>query len=167
MKPWTIREERPGDEGAIAALTEAAFRDAPHASGTESAIVDRLRMAGDLTLSLVLTDADDSLLGQIAFSPVAISDGATGWFGLGPVSVIPLRQRDGVGSALIRAGLDRLRENGARGCVVLGDPAYYGRFGFRHDPRLVYPGPPAEYFQAIVMAGPSPQGTVSYAPAFG
>src|SRR5690606_7820921 len=116
VKSWTIRGERPGDEGAIAALIEAAFRDAPHASGTESAIVGRLRMAGDLTLSLVLTDADESIVGQIAFSPVAISDGTTGWFGLGPVSVIPLRQRAGVGSALIRAGLDRLRENGARGC---------------------------------------------------
>jgi len=167
MTAWTIRDERQGDEGAIAALTEAAFRQAPHASGTESAIVDRLRAAGDLALSLVLVDADEAIVGHGAFSPVTISDGASGWYGLGPVSVIPLRQRGGIGSALIDAGLGRLRESGAHGCVVLGEPEYYGRFGFRHEPRLVYPGPPAEYFQALVLAGPTPEGTVRYAPAFG
>ena len=162
----TIREERAGDASAIAALTEAAFRDAPHRSGTESAIVERLRSDGDLALSLVLVNADETIIGHAAFSPVTISDGTPGWFGLGPVSVIPLRQRAGIGTALIQAGLDRLRSRRARGCVVLGEPAYYGRFGFGHDPRLAHPGPPPEYFQALPFAEGPPAGTVRYAPAF-
>ena len=167
MNRWTVREEQPADMAAIAALTQAAFDSAPHASGTESAILDRLRAAGDLALSLVLLDAEAEIVGHAAFSPVTISDATAGWFGLGPVSVAPFRQRTGIGSAVIRAGIHRLRENGARGCVVLGDPDYYGRFGFRHEPQLIYPEVPPEYFQALVFAGPAPQGTVSYAPAFG
>ena len=163
---WTIREERAGDASAIAALTEAAFRDAPHRSGTESAIVERLRSDGDLALSLVLVNADETIIGHAAFSPVTISDGTPGWFGLGPVSVIPLRQRAGIGTALIQAGLDRLRSRRARGCVVLGEPAYYGRFGFEADPSLIYPGPPAEYFQRLTLEVPAPTGEVSYHPAF-
>ncbi len=164
---WSIRNERPGDEPAIAALTGAAFRDAPHGDGGEVAIVERLRADGDLTLSLVAENLDRAIVGHIAFSPVTISDGTPGWYGLGPMSVIPLRQRAGIGSALIREGLSRLGGIGASGCVVLGDPAYYGRFGFGHDPALTYPGPPAEYFQRLVLQGTAPAGTVRYAPAFG
>ena len=167
MTDWTVRDERADDAPAIAALTESAFREAPHSSGAESAIVDRLRTDGDLVLSLVLTDADHRIVGHAAFSPVAIADGTAGWFGLGPVSVDPSHWRRGIGSALIRAGLDRLRGSGASGCVVLGEPAYYGRFGFRHDPRLSYPGPPPAYFQALAFAGEPPAGVVRYAPAFG
>lgn len=167
MRPWLVRDERPGDEPAIAALTEAAFRDAPHSDGTEAAIVERLRANGDLALSLVLVNGDEAIIGHAAFSPVTISDGTPGWYGLGPVSVIPLRQRVGIGSMLIEKGLEGLRERGAGGCVVLGDPGYYSRFGFRHDPSLTYPGAPAEYFQALLLAGPMPEGRVSYAAAFG
>ena len=90
-----------------------------------------------------------------------------GWYGLGPVSVMPPFQRSGVGSALIDQGLARLRAMKAQGCVVLGAPGYYGRFGFRHDPRLAYPGPPAEYLQALVFDGGVPEGTVRYASALG
>jgi putative acetyltransferase len=167
MTPWHVRPEQAGDETAITALTEAAFRGAPHSDGSEAAIVERLRADGDLALSLVLVNDDQAIVGHAAFSPVTISDGAPGWYGLGPVSVIPLRQRAGLGSALVEAGLEKLREAGARGCVVLGDPAYYGRFGFRHDPRLAYPGPPAEFFQVNLLGGPMAEGRVSYAPAFG
>ena len=162
---WTIRKERPADEQAITALIDAAFRDAPHSDGTEAAIVERLRADGDLALSLVA--AEGSLVGHVAFSPVTLSDGTPRWYGLGPVSVIPLRQRAGIGSALIEEGLERLRQMDAGGCVVLGDPAYYRRFGFAHDAALAYPGPPPEYFQRMILSGPAPQGTVSYAPAFG
>jgi len=162
---WAIREEQAGDEAAIAALTDAAFRGAEHSDGTEAAIIERLRAAGDLALSLVAQD--EELVGHAAFSPVAISSDAVGWFGLGPVSVLPGRQNQGIGAALIGAGLDRLREAGVNGCVVLGEPAFYGRFGFSHDPDLVYPGPPPEYFQRVVFRGPEPKGEVSYAPAFG
>lgn len=101
------------------------------------------------------------------FRRSAISDGSQGWFGLGPVSVLPACQREGVGQRLMQRAIADLRETGARGIVLLGDPAYYARFGFRHDPRLVYPGPPPEYFQRLVLEGEPPAGNVSYAPAFG
>lgn len=163
---WTIRPEHAGDEAAIAALTVAAFREAPHSSGTEAAIVERLRTERNLALSLVAEDSNRAIVGHVAFSSVTISDGTSGWFGLGPVSVTPLRQRTGIGAALIREGLHRLMSMGARGCVVLGEPAYYARFGFRHDPKLVLPGPPPEYFQMLRFAGVEPVGTVVYSPAF-
>ena len=166
MKPWAVRDERPGDEPAIAVLIGAAFRDAPHSDGSEAAIVARLRAAGELALSLVLVDRDEAIIGHVAFSPVSISDGTEAWYGLGPVAVIPLHQRGGIGATLIAEGLARLRSTGARGCVVLGEPAYYARFGFAHDPRLAYTGPQAEYFQRVVFAGDSPTGKVSYAAPF-
>ena len=162
---WTIRKERPADEQAITALIDAAFRDAPHSDGTEAAIVERLRADGDLALSLVA--AEGSLVGHVAFSPVTLSDGTARWYGLGPVAVSPRRQGEGIGTALVRQGLERLQAMEAGGCVVLGEPGYYGRFGFRHDPRLAFPGPPPEYFQRLVLDGEPPAGTVRYARAFG
>ena len=166
MTGWTIRDERPGDEAAIAALTGIAFRSVRHSDGSEAAIIERLRAAGDLALSLVAENLDQAIIGHVAFSRVAISDGTPGWYGLGPISVIPLRQRAGIGGALATEGLARLRAIGAGGCVVLGDPQYYRPLGFEHDPALVFPGPPPEYFQRLVLSGSAPQGTVRYAPAF-
>ncbi|WP_028031937.1 GNAT family N-acetyltransferase [Gemmobacter nectariphilus] len=160
-----IRNERPTDGAAIRALTTAAFATAPHSSGTEAAIVDALRTGGALHLSLV-ADEGGAILGHVAFSPVSLTPQAQGWFGLGPISVAPGHQRSGIGSALIRQGLAALRAQGAAGCVVLGDPRYYGRFGFVVG-GLRYPGPPAAYFQALAFDGPVPDGLVSYDPAFG
>lgn len=162
----TIRPEWAGEEPAISALVTAAFAGVDHAGGNEAAIVEGLRAAGDLALSLVATDPL-RIIGHAAFSPVAISDGTQGWFGLGPVAVLPAVQRLGIGGKLIRAGLAMLGARGARGVVVLGSPAYYGRFGFRAEPGIAYSGVPAEYFQALVIAGDLPRGTVRYAPAFG
>lgn len=160
-----VRPERSGDETAIRRLTEAAFAGADHSSGTEGAIVDALRERGALTLSLV-ADEDGRILGHAAFSPVTIDGQAGDWFGLGPVSVDPDRQGQGIGAALIRAGLDRLKSRGATGCVVLGDPAYYGRFGFSAAHALRYPGAPDAYFQSLVLAGEPPAGQVAYDPGF-
>ena len=109
----------------------------------------------------------DGIVGHAAFSPVDVSDGSAGWFGLGPVAVLPHRRSAGIGAALITQGLDQLRQNGAAGCVVLGEPSYYRRFGFRHDPSLTYSGPPPEYFHCLVLNGESARGEVRYAPAFG
>lgn len=162
----TIRPERTGDERAIHEVVRAAFTDHPHSDGSEPAIVDRLRADGDLKISLVAEDGGE-IVGHVAFSPVAISDGSEGWFGLGPVAVAPHRQREGIGAALIEHGLALLRERAARGCVVLGDPAYYARFGYAHDPALTYPGPPPEYFQRLVIGASGASGVVTYAPAFG
>lgn len=161
-----IRPERPGDESAIAALVTAAFAGTEHSDGTEGQIVERLRADDALSLSLVAVDGDE-LVGHIAFSTVAIDGVDKDWFGLGPVAVRPDRQGGGIGSQLIRKGLDLIRRHGAAGCVLVGEPAYYGRFGFRADARLAYPGIPAEYFQALSFGGDTPRGTVAYQPAFG
>ncbi|MBA4009623.1 MAG: GNAT family N-acetyltransferase [Erythrobacter sp.] len=165
MSAIAIRPERPGDEATIHRLTEAAFRDMPFSEGDEQHLVDALRRDGDLALSLVAEDGA-RIVGHIAFSRVAISDGTPDWYDLGPVSVWPELHRQGIGSALIRQGIATLRENGAAGIVLLGSPDYYGRFGFRHEPQLRYPGTPPEYFQCLVLTGDLPEGEVTYAPAF-
>jgi putative acetyltransferase len=162
----TIRLERPEDVPEIHAVTEAAFRGRPYSDGSEPGILDRLRRDGDLRLSLV-AEEDGEVVGHIAFSPVSISDGAQDWYGLGPVSVRPDKQGRGTGAQLIQHGLAELRNRKACGVVLLGNPKYYGRFGFVHDPALSYPGPPAEYFQRLVLMGDAPAGEVRYAPAFG
>ncbi|MCA0909882.1 GNAT family N-acetyltransferase [Qipengyuania gaetbuli] len=166
MSAITIRPERAGDEAVIHELTEAAFRDMPFSEGDEQDLVDALRNEGDLTLSLVAEDGT-RIVGHIAFSPVAISDGTRDWYGLGPVSVWPELHGQGIGSALVRRGIADIRAKGAKGIVLLGSPDYYGRFGFEHDPQLQYPGPPAEYFQRLVLDGPAATGVVRYVPAFG
>lgn len=129
MQPPLLRLETTADVAAIHRLTAEAFRNAPHTSGTEAFIVDALRNAGALTLSLVAEDAG-VLVGHVGLSPVTVADGSTGWYGLGPVSVLPSHQGRGIGSALVRDALARLRAMGASGCVLVGEPAYYGRFGF-------------------------------------
>jgi len=165
MRSFEIRAETPADASAIEAVTIAAFLDAPHTSHTEHLIVRSLREAGKLTLSLV-ADAQVALVGHVAVSPVSLSDGTPGWFGLGPISVIPEHQRRGVGSRLMREALRRLREQGAAGCVLLGEPGFYSRFGFRADPALILPDVPPEYFQALAFGSSRPNAVVSYHGAF-
>lgn len=143
-----IRPETPGDAEAIETVTVAAFREAPHTSHTEQHIVRALREAGALSVSLV-AECDGAVVGHVAASPVSLSDGTPDWFGLGPVSVLPAWQGRGIGSALVQACLARLRERGARGCVLVGEPGYYQRFGFRSLPGLILPGVPPEYFLAL------------------
>ncbi|MXO96647.1 GNAT family N-acetyltransferase [Erythrobacter aquimaris] len=166
MNAVAIRPEGPSDHAAIAVVTEAAFRGQKHSDGSEVAIVDRLRKDGDLTLSLVAEDAE-RIVGHVAVSPVTIDGNAGNWYGLGPISVLPALQHKGIGSRLMQRALADMRAIGAAGIILLGNPAYYSRFGFEHDPRLEYPGPPPEYFQRLVLTGDAPTGVVSYAPAFG
>lgn len=161
----TISKERPQDIEAISRLTEAAFRNEEYSSHTEHFIVNALRRTGQLSISLVAAEHDE-ILGHVAISPVSISSGVTGWYGLGPISVRPDRQGKGIGSALMKAALQQLRQQGAAGCVVLGDPAYYGRFGFKAHPGLELPDVPPEYFQALSFTGELPVGVVKYAAAF-
>lgn len=160
-----IRDERPADIAAIFDLTKAAFEHHPFGEHTEQFITDALRDAGALTLSLVAEDGG-TVVGHAAFSPVSLSDGSREWYGLGPIAVQPERQRQGIGIALIHEGLRRLREGGAAGCVLLGDPAYYGRFGFRSHPALTLEGVPPMYFLALPLGGPMARGTVTYHAAF-
>ena len=116
-------------------------------------------------MSLVAV-AQGVVIGHVAISPVLISDGTTAWYGLGPISVLPEHQGKGVGSRLMREALDVLRARGAGGCVVLGEPGYYGRFGFHADSELVLAGVPPKFFQALKLGPSTARGTVVYHPAF-
>lgn len=160
-----IRVEAAGDADAIGVVTQAAFADHPHSDQTEHLILARLRQHGALALSLVAEEAGE-IVGHIAFSPVSMSDGAAGWFGLGPVSVAPDFQGQGCGRRLIEAGLERLAESGAAGCVVMGDPDLYRRFGFIAVAGLVLPDCAPQYFLARALSGPMASGIVSYHSAF-
>ncbi len=160
-----IRPETPADTAVISHLTREAFTGDPHSNGNESRIIELLRGSGGLTVSLV-AEAKGRVIGHAAASPVTLSDGTMDWFGIGPVSVRPEHQRCGIGTILMQGLLDQLRANNAAGCVVLGDPAFYRRFGFQSHPGLILPGVPPEYFQALLYRGRVPQGTVAYHQAF-
>lgn len=160
-----IRGETEFDIEAITAVTVAAFKTLPISNQTEHHIVAALRRAHALTISLV-AELDGNVVGHIAFSPVRISDGTPRWYGLGPFSVLPAYQRRGIGKALIREGLERLKARHARGCCLVGYPDYYRPLGFRNIPGLVHQGVPAEVFMALVLDGDVPQGTVTFHPAF-
>ncbi|MCA9422941.1 MAG: N-acetyltransferase [Nitrospira sp.] len=160
-----IRSESQSDVAAIDALIVSAFLDAPHTSHTEQLIVKALREAKQLSVSLV-AENKGNLVGHVAVSPVSISDGTEHWYGLGPISVAPEWQRQGVGSQLVERALTELRKLGAAGCVVLGEPHYYGRFGFKAEPQLVLPNVPPEFFQAISFRTKVPVSTVAYHEAF-
>ena len=160
-----IRDERAEDADVITAVTVDAFETLAISNHTEQFIVEALRAAGALTVSLV-AEVDGRVVGHIAFSPVTMSDGTAGWYGLGPVSVLPAYQGMGIGGALIVEGLARLRKLGARGCCLVGHPGYYGRFGFEHVDGLAYEGVPPEAFFVLAFDGPLPQGTVAFHAAF-
>lgn len=160
-----IRDEQIEDIEAIEKLTKAAFQNAEHTSHTEHFIVNSLRNHGQLTISLVAVE-DSSIIGHIAISPVEISSGETVWYGLGPISVHPDKQGYGIGSLLMKESLEKLKQFGAQGCVLLGDPRYYSRFGFKNYPELILPDIPSEYFQALTFSGNIPKANVKYHEAF-
>jgi len=156
-----IRSETSDDVSAIAEVTLAAFKTLAISNQTEPFIIAALRAAKALTVSLV-AEVDGRVAGHIAFSPVTMSDGTPDWYGLGPVSVLPEYQRRGIGGTLIREGLSRLKELGARGCCLVGHPEYYGRFGFQNPQGLGHEGVPPEAFFALSFDGHIPQGTVEF-----
>jgi putative acetyltransferase len=160
-----IRPETSADHDAIEQLTIAAFLEAPHTDHNEQQIIRDLRAAGALSLSLI-AEREGQVVGHLCFSPVTITDGSQGWFGLGPIAVSPALHGKGVGSHLMEAGLAVLEANGAAGCVVLGDPGFYGHFGFVADTNLMLPGVPAEYFMARRFNDERARGEVSYHGAF-
>jgi putative acetyltransferase len=160
-----IRKETDADVSAISDVTVAAFKTLAVSNQTEHFIIAALRAAGALTLSLV-AEVEGRVIGHIAFSPVTISDGTRNWYGLGPVSVLPAYQRQGVGKALIREGLARLKAMHAQGCCLVGHPDYYRKFGFIHMPGLVLEGVPQEVFFALSFDGHTPQGAVAFHAGF-
>jgi putative acetyltransferase len=137
----------------------------PYSSRTEHLIVDALRAEGALALSLVAV-IENLIVGHVAFSLVEISEASGTWYLLGPVSVLPAEQRRGIGSAVIRTGLARLRASGAAGCVLAGDPRYYTRFGFAHDPSITLEGVPPEAWLALRFLPSGDRGSVRLHPAF-
>ena len=160
-----IRPERPTDDDAIHHLTTVAFDPMPFSDGTEAPIIRALRSSGDLTLSLVVEE-DGEVVGHVAFSPVTVDGADVGWYGLGPISVRPDRQRQGIGRALVADGLERLRALGATGCALIGNPDVYAPMGFSSDGRLTHRGLDPAIVQVVVFAGPVPQGELRFAPAF-
>jgi len=160
-----IRPERNDDINAIEKIIIEAFKNSPHSNQTEHKIVTKLRNDNSLSVSLV-AEVNKMVVGHIAFSKVKINDEFIEWYGLAPVSVNPEYQNQGVGSQLIRAGLSAIRELDAKGCVILGEPAYYNRFDFKAFSGLVFNGVPPEYFQSLLLMGDMPKGNIEYHKAF-
>ena len=160
-----IRDETDSDREAISEVTIAAFNTLALSRHTEQFIIEGLRRAGALALSLV-AEIDGRIVGHVAFSPLTISDGTSNWYGLGPVSVAPELHGQGIGKALVIEGLSRLRARGGKGCALVGAPGYYRRFGFRNIPTLIHAGVPAEVFLALPFEAEIPQGTVAFHEAF-
>jgi putative acetyltransferase len=160
-----IRNETHEDVCAISEVTITAFKTLEISNHTEQFIIAALRAAKALTLSLV-AEANGRVIGHIAFSPVTISDGTRNWYGLGPVSVSPEYQRQGIGKALIQEGLSRLKDMNAQGCCLVGHPDYYRKFGFSNMSGLGHEGVPQEVFFALSFDGHTPQGTVAFHEGF-
>ncbi len=160
-----IRTETESDAKAITDVTTAAFENHPISNQTEQFIITALRAAGALTISLV-AEVDGRVVGHIAFSPVTISDGSQDWYGLGPISVLPECQKQGIGKALMQEGLSLLKARGAQGCILVGDPNYYERFGFRSVPELTHEGVPQENVLTLPFGGNKTQGVVAFHEAF-
>ena len=160
-----IRKEMVADVEAITEVTIAAFKTLPISNHTEQFIINALRAANALTISLV-AEIDGQIVGHIAFSPITISDGTKDWYGLGPVSVLPEYQKQGIGKSLITEGLLLLKQLGGLVCTLVGDPNYYKRLGFKNFPELVHEGVPQEVFMALPFNEKIPQGIVVFHDGF-
>ena len=160
-----IRNETKNDIEAISEVTIAAFKSLQISNQTEHFIIHELRNANALTISLV-AEIDGQVVGHIAFSPGKISDGNKYWFGLGPISVMPDFQKQGMGKSLVNEGLSLIKAQGGKGCALVGDPGYYQQFGFRNIPNLIHEGVPQEVFLVLPFDNSIPQGTVVFHEAF-
>jgi putative acetyltransferase len=165
MPEISIRSETANDYDAVRHVNIEAFRNHPISRQTEHLIVDALRAAGALAVSLVAV-SDGRVVGHIAFSGARVGDSEAGWFLLGPVAVLPDVQGQGIGSALVDSGLARLRAGDASGCVLVGDPVFYGRFGFATFSDLAYEGVPHEYVLALPFGDVTPCGRIGAHEAF-
>ena len=147
----TIRPEQPGDISSVRAINETAF-----GQPAEANIVDSLRSACPNAISLVAVE-DEKILGHIFFSPVSVSSGSrvSQGMGLAPMAVLPQRQRQGIGSMLVQAGIDAMRQRNCPFIIVLGHPEYYPRFGFvpasRHGIVCQWEGVPDGAFMVLIF----------------
>jgi putative acetyltransferase len=159
------RPETPEDCSAIESVHIAAFKDHPYSRQTEHLIVNALRAEHALDVSLV-AEVGGKVVGHIAFSKIKINGQDCTWFMLGPIGVLPDHQRKGIGGELVRQGLEEIKRLCAEGCVLVGDPAYYTRFGFTEARGLVFEGVPAKNCLYLPMSQRIPRGSVSHHPAF-
>ena len=156
-----IRSEQEKDTKRISQIIEAAFKNHPHSNQKEHLLVEELRDNKALTLSLI-AEVKGTIVGHIAFSAVTINGEFDSWYGLAPVSVDPEYQHRGIGSKLIENGLNELKKMGANGCVLVGEPDYYKRFGFDHQNELFYEGVPDDFFLVQPFSNEIPSGEVKY-----
>lgn len=161
-----IRRERSNDIDAISELISSAFLGMPYAEGDEAELVDALRAQDALSVSLV-AEREGMIVGHVAFSPARASCGTLGWYALGPLAVLPAHQRGGIGSTLVRAGLDAVSELGATGCILTGDASYYSRFGFKLSSENAPSGEPSKFFMVKLLRGQLPVGPIRFHEAFG
>ncbi|MBS0239633.1 MAG: N-acetyltransferase [Proteobacteria bacterium] len=159
-----IRNETVGDIPAISRLVTEALLTLAQSTGTEASIVEKLRADSALALSLVAEEKGEAV-GYLAASAARIGT-QDGWALIGPLAVLPSRHRQGIGTALMAEALLRLRAT-SRGAALVGDPAYYGRFGFRSFPGFGVAGCPPEVVQALPFDGIEPRGELIHHPAFG
>ena len=159
-----IRDETAGDAPAIRAVVTEAMKLLPQASGTEADIIDRLRAADALSLSLVAEDRGE-VVGYLASSDARIG-AEPGWSLIGPLAVVPSRHGEGIGSALMAEAILRLRAR-YEGAALVGDPGYYGRFGFRAFPKLRVGECPPRFIQALPFDAGEPEGELIHHSAFG
>ena len=160
-----VRRETASDIEVITRITIAAFKTLRISNHAEQFITNALRAAGALAVSLV-AEINGLVVGHIALSPITISDGSKGWYGPGPVSVLPDYQKQGIGKSLINEGLSLLKDMGSKGWALVGDPNYYRRFGFKNYPQLIHDGAPREVFLALPFTETVPQGTVVFHEGF-
>ena len=161
----TVRPETPDDHAAIERIHVEAFANHPYSHQTEHLIVNALRAAGVLTVSLV-AEMDGEVVGHIAFSPGKLDSRDCPWFVLGPIGVLPRCQRRGIGKALIQEGLKAIQALGADGCILVGNPAYYTPLGFASNPALTMEHVPTENLMYLALGPRVPSGQVEHHPAF-
>lgn len=157
---WKIRQEKEGDEAAIRDVVSRAFAPKPFADPDDELIVERLRADGSLVLSLV-AQARGAVIGQVALSPAKIGD--LKYLCLGPLAVLPEFQGKGIGADLVGHALGVAQAYGRNGVVLLGDPNYYGRFGFKKVAAVTYDGQGADYVQVLPF-GDDPSGALTFHP---
>lgn len=166
-----VREEQAHDHSSVSKITYDAFcglyeRMKWTHPVTEHKIIEKLRESGEMALSLV-AEVDKEVAGHVAFSKVTIDGKDVNWYALGPVSVRVDLQRRGIGTELIKTGLARVRDLGARGVVLVGDPNFYKRFGFIQNDSLVVENTPPEFVLSLAFAEPTPSGNVTFGSSFG
>lgn len=159
-----IRPERAGEEQEIYNLTKRAFAPMPFGDEDDAGLTDALRESGDLFLSLI-AEENSRIIGHLALSPVAITGTAARWMGLGPISVEPERQRQGIGSTLVQSAMTYCRTNEISGIALIGNPAVYGPMGFQSNHAFTYRDLSNQLVQYLTLSGSDPVGELTFAPA--